>query len=214
MDEKQDTVQDPTQDLTQDPQHSAQTDAESEAQSNTQSNAQSSVRQEAEGQASQEVDILREELASASAKIAGLEKQLEDAKAASLRAKAEVQTVRRRAAQEEMRARDKGADSVVLSVLPAYDDLRRALEAAGDDPAKIIPGVEQVRESIKRNLEALGISEVGQVGEAFDPNFHEALTAMPTDDEGKKGTIAQVFESGFVKDERMVRVARVVVFDS
>ena len=152
-----------------------------------------------------EADILRGELDA-------LRKDLAEADAKYMRAMAEVQTVRRRMQQDVERAKNKGMDSVVLSVLPVYDDLRRALDSAGEDPAKIIPGIEQVRETLKRNLESIGITEIGKVGEDFNPEFHEALTAMPANSEDEKGKIAQVFESGFMKDDRVIRVARVVVY--
>ncbi len=160
-----------------------------------------------------EANILRSDLEKAQETLANVKAELEDYKKKHLRALAEAQTARRRADQEIARAKDQGADSIILAVLPVYDDLRRALEVASEDPSKIIPGVEQVRETLKRNLENLGIKEAGLVGEMFDPNYHEALTTMPTDDDEKRGTIAQIFESGFVKDGRVVRVARVVVFE-
>ncbi len=160
-----------------------------------------------------EADILRNELEKAQASLAKAKADLDDYKKKHLRALADAQTARRRAEQEITRAKEQGANSIILAVLPVYDDLRRALEAAGEDPSKIIPGVEQVRETLKRDLENLGIKETGLAGETFDPNYHEALTTMPTDDEEKKGTIAQVFESGFTKDDRVVRVARVIVFE-
>jgi molecular chaperone GrpE len=165
-----------------------------------------------QGDESAEVEILRAELATLQEELARLKQEAEDYKAKHLRALAEMQTVRRRVEQDVRIAREQGADSVILSVLPVYDDLRRALDAARDDPAKIIPGIEQVRETLRRNLGNVGIIEVGKVGDDFNPEFHEALTAMPTDDESLKGKIAQVFESGFVKDDRVVRVARVVVY--
>ena len=61
---------------------------------------------------------------------------------------------------------------------------------------------------LKRNLNAVGITEIGKVGEDFNPEFHEALTTMPANSEGEKGKIAQVFESGFIKDGRVIRVAQ------
>lgn len=159
-----------------------------------------------------EIDILRQELAATATALAAAQEELEEAKGAKMRALAEVQTIKRRTAQENVLARQKGADGVILAVLPGYDDLGRAISAAGEDATSILPGIEKVRESMKRNLENIGITEMGIVGEAFDPQFHEALTSMPTDDPELKGTIAQVFESGFMKDDRVVRIARVVVY--
>lgn len=165
-----------------------------------------------EGGEGAEAEILRAELQTVQDELERLKKEAEDYKAKHLRALAEMQTVRRRVEQDVRMAREQGADSVILSVLPVYDDLRRALEAAKSDPAKIIPGIEQVRETLKRNLNNVGIVEVGKVGDDFNPEFHEALTGIPAEDESQKGKIAQVFESGFTKDDRVVRVARVVVY--
>ena len=160
----------------------------------------------------QEVELLRQELMTSQEALEAAKAEAAELNNKHMRALAEVQTVRRRSQQDIERAKAQGADSVVLSVLPAYDDLRRALEAAGEDPSSIVPGIERVRETLKRNLETIGIKEVGEVGDDFNPEFHEALTSMPTEDEALKGKIAQVFESGFVKDDRVVRIARVVVY--
>ena len=130
-----------------------------------------------------------------------------------LRARADLENVRRRGAGEVERAREAGLDSAVLPVLSTYDDLRRALQAAEDaDPATLVPGIKAVLESLERSLAALDIERVGEVGDAFDPDVHEALTAMPTDDANRKGTIAQVYEAGFTRGDRLVRPARVVVY--
>jgi len=159
-----------------------------------------------------EINIFRSELSKTQEALEKAQAEAEDFKGKHMRALAEMQTIRRRVSADVERARNQGADSVILSVIPVYDDLRRALEAAGEDPSSIIPGIEQVRESLKRNLESVGIKEMGAAGDDFNPELHEALTAMPTEDETLKGKIAQVFESGFMKDERVIRVARVVVY--
>lgn len=159
-----------------------------------------------------EVDILRAELMTLQAQLEAAKKESADYKDKFLRARADLENYRRRAAQDVDRAREAGVDSAVLAVLPAYDDLGRALLAAETDPAKIVPGVEAVREGLKRNLEALGIKEVGKQGDTFDPDFHEALTSVPTDDKAMAGKVAEVFQVGFTKGERLVRPARVVVY--
>ncbi len=154
-----------------------------------------------------EVEILRNELEQTQTII-------EELKNKHLRALAETQTVRHRLQQDVNRAKEQGADKVILSVLPVYDDLNRALETAAADPNSITEGVSKVLDNLKRNLESLGIKESGKVGDVFDPELHEALSTMPTDDKEKIGTIAKVYESGFVKDGRVVRVARVIVYQN
>ncbi len=152
-----------------------------------------------------EAEILRNELEA-------VQSQLEEYKNKHLRALAETQTVKHRLQQDIKRAKEQGADKAILAVLPVYDDLKRALEAANADPNSITEGVNKVLDNLRRSFESLGIKESAQVGDKFDPNIHEALTAMPTDDHKKDGTIAQVFESGFTKDDRTVKAAKVVVF--
>lgn len=155
-----------------------------------------------------EAEVLRRELEGARAEAA-------DFKNRFLRARADLENYRRRAAQELSRAREAGLDSAVLPLLSVYDDLGRALSVGtgvDSDPAQLIPGIQAVRDGLKRNLGALGLKEIGDKGEPFDPDLHEALTAVPTQDEGAANTIAEVVQTGFVKDERLVRPARVVVF--
>ena len=162
-----------------------------------------------------EVEILRGELTKAQAELTNLQQQNEEHKNKYLRARADLENYRRRAAQDVERAREAGVDSALLSVMNVYDDLNRALKVADEnDPSKIIPGVASVRDSLVRNLDTMGIKPVGAVGDTFDPDVHEALTSMPTEDEEKSGTIADVFQVGFIKGERLIRPARVVVYQN
>ena len=159
-----------------------------------------------------DIEVLRSELAQAHEKLTQAQEETADFKNRFLRARADLENYRRRAAQDVMRARESGLDSAVITVLSTYDDLERALRVGSDDPSKLIPNLEAVQESLKRNLEALGIVQVGAQGDEFDPDLHEALTAIPTEDASAANTIAEVVQLGFVKEERLVRPARVVVY--
>jgi len=152
-----------------------------------------------------EAEVLRSDLGQAQLEAA-------DFKNRFLRARADLENYRRRASQDTLRARESGLDSAILPLLAVYDDLGRALTVSSDDPAQLIPGIQAVRESLKRNLGALGLEEVGTKGDAFDPDLHEALTTVPAGGESAADTIAEVVQTGFVKAERLVRPARVVVF--
>jgi len=153
-----------------------------------------------------EIDIIREELAALQAK-------LEDAESRALRARAELDTVKRRTAGDVARARDAGVDEALAPAMAVFDDLRRALDAAEQgDPASIVPGVKAVLETLGRNLDGLGVERVGHEGEPFDAEQHEALTTAPLQDGAEPGTIATVFEAGFKRGERLIRPARVVVY--
>ena len=142
-----------------------------------------------------------------------LRAQLAEANSKFLRARADLDTYRRRAQADLERAREAGQDSAVVTVLSVYDDLGRALTMADeDDPAKLLPGIRTVLSGLERNLETLGIRRIGLVGERFDPDLHEALSALENTNPERSGTIAEVFEAGFVKGERLVRPARVLVY--
>jgi len=161
-----------------------------------------------------EVDILRDELRAASERLSVLEADYQACLDKMLRARADLENTRRRHAAEVERAREAGIDAAVLPVLAVYDDLARALQAAeSGDPASIVPGVRSVRDTLERSLEGIGVTRVGAVGEAFDPGQHEALAVVPAAEGRQPGVIAEVFEAGFVRGERLVRPARVVVVD-
>ena len=164
--------------------------------------------------ADREVDILRSELARTQEQLGEAQREAAEYRDRFLRSRAELETFRRRAAGDVERAREAGLDSAVLAVLTVFDDLGRALQAAEttDDPATIVPGVRAVRESLERSLENLDIRPVGEKGEPFDPNQHEALTAVPLADGAEPGTIADVFQAGFRRGDRLVRPARVLVY--
>ena len=167
-----------------------------------------------------EVGVLREELERSREELAELREAMQQVRAEAeeardkfLRARADLDNYRRRSAADVDRAREAGLDSAVLNVLNVYDDLSRALQVADEeDPGKILPGVRAVRETLERNLGTLDIQRVGEVGEPFDPDLHEALTSVPAQGDARAGTIADVFQAGFRRGERLVRPARVVVY--
>ncbi len=164
--------------------------------------------------ADDEVSILRSELQHMQEQLEEVRREATENHDRFLRSRAELETYRRRVAADVERAREAGLDSAVLAVLTVFDDLGRALEAAesSEDPATIMPGVRAVKEALERHLEGLDIRRIGRPGEPFDPNEHEALTAVPPTEGAQPGTIANVFQAGFKRGERLVRPARVVVY--
>jgi molecular chaperone GrpE len=161
-----------------------------------------------------EIEVWRAELARANQALELARSELAAVEDRALRARADLDNLRRRHQAELERARLQGFDGALLPVLNVHDDLARALAAAAqsDDPASIVPGVEAVLAGLLRQLEALGLQRTGLEGEAFDPDRHEAIMAVPASEPGQPGTIQSVFESGFVQGDRLVRPARVVVY--
>ena len=137
-----------------------------------------------------------------------LERELNDVRGRYARLLADFENYRRRTNQDVLDAQNAGIAKAAEALLPAYDDLTRALEAAQKDPSQIIGGVTSVRDGIVRAFERLGLTPTGAEGEEFDPNLHEALSVVPGD---RDGVILQVYQVGFRLGERLVRPARVVV---
>ncbi len=137
-----------------------------------------------------------------------LERENADLKGRLSRLAADFEGYRRRMGQEVQDAEGAGVSRAAETLLPIFDDLSRALEMGGNDPAKILPGLQNVQGALLRSFEKLGVSAVGQEGETFDPALHEALQVVPGD---RDDVIVQVYQVGFRLGDRLVRPARVVV---
>ncbi len=162
-----------------------------------------------------EADVLREEMQR-------LQEQLEAAEAGNaelndkfLRSQAELANYRRRVSADIDRARAAGVDSTILTVVKVFDDLARAIESVSPDAdgASVLDGVKLVLSNLEADLGAIGIVREGNVGEQFDPEKHDAVTAVPADAGHPAGTIAQVLRTGFSQGERLIRPATVVVYN-
>ena len=94
-------------------------------------------------------------------------------------------------------------------LLPVYDNLERALNQPTEDEA-YKKGVEMTMNQLVSIFTGLGVEIFGAVGEAFDPNIHNAV--MHTEDaEAEENTITQVFQKGFKLGDKIVRFAMVQV---
>lgn len=106
-----------------------------------------------------ELEILRSELATLQVALEAAGDELVELKDRYLRARADLENYRRRALQDVERAREAGLDSAILPVLTVFDDLGRALAVADEeDPGKILPGVRSVLTALERNLDTLASS--------------------------------------------------------
>ncbi|MHA7611774.1 nucleotide exchange factor GrpE [Weissella viridescens] len=147
--------------------------------------------------------------------IADLKQQLSDADDKFLRAQAEMQNMQTRLAKEQAQALKYANQKLGLAVLPALDNLERALQVEADDDAseQLKKGVEMVFGTLKQALSDNGIKEVGQVGETFDPNYAQAIQSVPADDEHPADTIASVMQKGYMLEDRVIRPAMVAVYN-
>jgi molecular chaperone GrpE len=127
-----------------------------------------------------------------------------------LRLRAEFDNFRKRASREAFEARERAQGQLLGEMLPVYDNLERALDAAEHhDEGKVLGGVRMVRDMFVELLRRAGVEEIETVGAAFDPNVHDAVVMQPS--EHAEGTVTAVLERGFRQGDRVLRPARVVV---
>jgi molecular chaperone GrpE len=131
-----------------------------------------------------------------------------------LRTAAEFENYKKRAARERQDAMRSSQERVVAALLPVLDNLERALEAAHKHDAKndaLLQGIDQVQAQFRRTLEEFGLEEVkAHAGHPFDPNFHEAVGHVESE-EHPDGVIINQLQRGYKMADRLLRPARVVV---
>ena len=128
---------------------------------------------------------------------------------AHLRIAAEYDNFRKRTIKEKEASYGNGKADAVAKILPIYDNLERALNQETTDVA-YKKGVELTMNELLKIFGNLGVEVFGNVGDAFDPNLHNAV--MHIDDENLgENAISQVFQKGFKIGEKVVRFAMVQV---
>ena len=129
-----------------------------------------------------------------------------------LRAEAELQNFRRRAARDREESRRSAEESVMLEIIAALDDLERALATAPESgsPEPWAEGVRMVGRRLVEYLGRQGVAVVDPMGQPFDPAFHEAVLEMAVPG-APSGQVTQVLLRGWRRGTRALRAARVVV---
>ena len=126
-----------------------------------------------------------------------------------LRLAADYDNFRKRTVKEKEQSYGNGKADAVEKLLPVYDNLERALNQPTEDAA-YKKGVEMTMNQLVNIFTGLGVEIFGNVGDAFDPNIHNAV--MHTEDENAaENTITQVFQKGFKLGDKIVRFAMVQV---
>ncbi len=125
------------------------------------------------------------------------------------RTQADFENYRKRVARESALAQERGVAKLAKELLPAIDNLDRALEAAeNDDP--LLDGVRLVRSELVAALARVGVESFSPLGEPFDPSVHEAMASVPAPDTAS-GSVVEVYQAGYRLGETIIRPARVVV---
>ncbi|AHM03446.1 Heat shock protein GrpE [Roseibacterium elongatum DSM 19469] len=132
-----------------------------------------------------------------------------------LRALADAENSRKRAERDRREAEHYGGSKLSRDLLPVYDNLKRAIEAASEEERNIAGGVIEGVELTMRELLNIfakhGVTPVSpEVGDTFDPQMHQAMFEAPVPDT-KAGEIIQVMAEGFMLHDRLLRPAQVGV---
>jgi molecular chaperone GrpE len=130
------------------------------------------------------------------------------------RTKADFENYRKRATRESAAALERGVAKLAKELLPAVDNLDRALAAAQDGQhesnGSLADGIKLVHADVIAALARVGIEPFSPEGEQFDPQHHEAVAQQPVEG-AQPGTIVEVYQRGYRLGEAILRPARVVV---
>jgi len=161
-------------------------------------------------------ETVEEETSSLDKALDRLREDLETAKQEVLYAKAETQNVRRRLEKDMADARAYAATGFARDILSVADNLARAMDHVpaelreGEKAQRFIEGIEATQREIEKVFGQHGITRVASVGLPLDPNQHQAMLEVPSEDH-EPGTVVQEMQSGWMIKERLLRPAMVAV---
>jgi molecular chaperone GrpE len=142
--------------------------------------------------------------------LADAQQKAEDNWQLYMRAQAEMENTKRRANKNIENAHKFGLEKFGLELLAVKDSLELGLSVEDADVLKLKEGTELTLKMLTQALEKFSIMEVNPVGEAFDPNFHQAMS-MQESAEYKPNTVISVMQKGYLLNDRLLRPAMVVV---
>ncbi|WP_150468557.1 nucleotide exchange factor GrpE [Francisella sp. SYW-9] len=174
-------------------------------------NNEAEAQEEVSNNAIEELSV-EEQLERSKDAIKELEETCDAMKDEALRAKAEMENIRRRAEKEVSNARKFGVEKFVKELLPVTDSIDQALkhEVKLEEAVAMKEGIELTSKMLFDILKNNGLEELDPKGEKFDPNIHEAMAMIPNP-EIEDNTVFEVFQKGYLLNGRVVRAAKVIV---
>lgn len=129
----------------------------------------------------------------------------------SVRSLAELENVRRRAERDVDHAHRYGVEKLIKEIIPVLDSMEQALQAAvQSENQNMIEGIELTHKLLLSALSKFQVSQIEAMGQIFNPNCHEAMAMLESED-APANTIINVFQQGYQLGDRVLRPARVVV---
>ncbi|SDD40802.1 nucleotide exchange factor GrpE [Aquimonas voraii] len=144
-----------------------------------------------------------------SARIDELQMALMMVREEQLRERADLENQRKRMLRDVEHARKFANERLLGDLLPVLDALERGIETAGNDSA-VAEGLKLTQRELLKVAESNGLKQLDPAGEPFNPEHHQAVSAQPSAEHGS-GTVLQVFQKGYLLNERLLRPAMVVV---
>jgi molecular chaperone GrpE len=130
------------------------------------------------------------------------------------RTQADFENFRKRMARDVGAAEQRGVSKVVRELLPALDNLERALGAAeappGESEHHLAEGIRLVQAELSAAIARIGVEAYAPAGEQFDPTVHEAVAQHPVEG-AASGTVVEVLQKGYRTGDSIIRPARVIV---
>ncbi len=165
-----------------------------------------------QGKEKKELEEIKKELDVVLEKVEELEKQNEELKDSLLRKVAEFENYKRRTEKDQLNLLEYAAESVLLKIIPVFDDLNRSLEHIDetDNIESIKEGLKLVVDKFRKTLEDVGVKKIETKDKQFDYNYHEAL--MQQNVEGvPPHTIITEVEPGYLYKDKVLKHAKVIV---
>ncbi|EAP94394.1 GrpE [Vibrio splendidus 12B01] len=158
-------------------------------------------------------DEQESKIAQLEAALLSSESKVKEQQDSVLRAKAEVENMRRRTEQEVDKARKYALNKFAEGLLPVIDNLERAVQAADAENEAVKPileGVELTHKTFVDTVAKFGLTEINPEGEAFNPEFHQAMSIQESPDH-ESNTVMFVMQKGYELNGRVIRPAMVMV---
>jgi len=139
--------------------------------------------------------------------------ELESARERYLRLAAEFDNFRKRTERERLESFGRAQGQLAERLLDALDDLQRVgqQDAGKTSAAAVLEGIQLVERKLLKALESAGLEPVEAVDQPFDPEVHEAIAMVPTDEREQDDTVSDVFQTGYRFKGNLIRPARVRV---
>lgn len=163
----------------------------------------------AEEAAAEEKSPVNEELEKAKADLEAAQKEFAEYKDKYLRLMAEYDNFRKRSVKEKADIYPEATAKAVEAFLPMADNFERALSTETTDE-KYKSGVKMIYSQLGEAFKSLGVEVIDRVGETFDPNLENAVSRIEDENLGEN-VVAQVFQKGYKRGDRVIRHAMVVV---